>query len=71
MNILNPYLAAFVSGAVVYFYNYKGTAKGDKEKKQTNMNYVFFTSIVVFICMSLYSSNSSSLEPTLDTKFDD
>lgn len=71
MDIYNPYIASIVSGLIVYMYNYKATSKDDKTKKQTNLNYVFFTSIIVFIFMNYYNSTSSILEPTLDTKFDD
>ena len=71
MDIYNPYVASIVSGLIVYIYNYRSVGKDDKQKKQTNLNYVFFTSIIVFIFMNYYNSNNSILEPTLDTKFDD
>ena len=71
MNIYNPYIASIISGIIVYLFNYKGTKKDDKQKKQTNLNYVFFAMIIVFIFMNYYNSSSSILEPTLDSKFDD
>ena len=71
MNIYNPYVASIISGIIVYLLNYKDTKKNDKQKKQTNLNYVFFAMIIVFIFMNYYNSSSSILEPTLDSKFDD
>lgn len=71
MDIYNPYIVSIISGLMVYFYNYRSTNKDNKQNKQTNLNYVFLTSIVVFILMNYYNGNSSILEPTLDCKFDD
>lgn len=71
MDIYNPYIVSIISGLMVYFYNYRSTNKDNKQNKQTNLNYVFLTSIIVFILMNYYNGNSSILEPTLDCKFDD
>jgi len=70
MNIYNPYVAAIASGLIVYLYMYKTTEK-NKQNKQTNLNYVFLSSLIAFVGMHYYANNSIISEPTLTTKFDD
>jgi NhaP-type Na+/H+ or K+/H+ antiporter len=75
MDVYNPYVAAILSGLIVYLYTYKSNDKDgtqdNKHKKQTNLNYVFVTGLFVFIGMNYYNSNSSVIEPTMLTKYDD
>lgn len=72
MNINNPYAVSLSAGLIVYIFT-KPNKKdsNDKTKRQTNLNYVFLTSLIVFILMQYYSTNTTSLEPTLDCKFDE
>ena len=74
MNLNNPYIVSIATGLSVYLFTYNSNEKNDKnskQRKQTNLNYVFLSSIIVFLIMNFYGSNNSSLEPTLDCKFDD
>ena len=70
MDMYNPYVSAIAAGVCVYLYTYNFSNK-TKEKRQTNLNYVFLTSVLVFIMMNYYGSNTSSIEPTLSMKFDE
>lgn len=69
MNMNNPYVVSLSAGLLVYLYNKPN--KQDKIKRQTNLNYVFLTSLIVFILMQYYSTNTTSIEPTLDCKFEE
>lgn len=73
MNMYNPYVVSLSAGLIVYMLtSSKGKNEDNKTKRQTNLNYVFLTSLIVFILMQYYSTNSTStLEPTLDCKFDE
>ena len=71
MNINNPYIVSLSAGLAVYMLTKSKSKDGDKTKRQTNLNYVFLTSLIVFILMQYYSTNTVSLEPTLDCKFDE
>ena len=72
MNINNPYIVSLSAGLVVFMFTKpKNKVEGDKTKRQTNLNYVFLTSLIVFVLMQYYSTNTISLEPTLDCKFDE
>ena len=71
MNIYNPYVASITSGLIVYLYTYNFKHKSDKKNKQTNLNYVFIVSLFVFIMMNYYGANTTSIEPTLECKFDE
>lgn len=75
MELTNPYVASISAGLLVflYTYNFKSSkdAKGDKQTKQTNMNYIFLTSLVVFIGMNYYCSNTGTIEKTLQCGFDE
>ena len=71
MNINNPYIVSLSAGLIVYMMTKSKTKDGDKTKRQTNLNYVFLTSLIIFILMQYYSTNTTTLEPTLDCKFDE
>jgi len=71
MNINNPYIVSLSAGLVVYLFSKPKNKDDDKIKRQTNLNYVFLTSLIVFILMQYYSTNTTSLEPTLNCKFDE
>jgi len=67
----NPYVVSLSAGLVVYMFTKSNKIKDNKTNRQTNLNYVFLTSLIVFILMQYYSTNTTSLEPTLDCKFDE
>ena len=73
MDIYNPYIAAGVSGLLVYFYrsSFNDKTTDNKQKKHTNLNYVFITSLFVFIIMNYFSNTTTVLEPTLTSKFEE
>ena len=71
MNINNPYFISLSAGVLVYILTKPNSKDGDKTKRETNLNYVFLTSLIAFILMQYYSLNTTSLEPTLDCKFDE
>ncbi len=71
MNINNPYFISLSAGLLVYILTKPNSKDSDKTKRQTNLNYVFLTSLMTFIFMQYYSTNTVSLEPTLDCKFDE
>ena len=71
MNINNPYFISLSAGLLVYILTKPNSKDGDKSERQTNLNYVFLTSLMTFIFMQYYSTNTTSLEPTLDCKFDE
>ena len=72
MTLYNPYLVSLVAGLSVFVYTKSGKKDDTKSSKQTNLNYVFLTSLIVFILMQYYSNNAdTALEPTLDCKFDE
>ena len=71
MNINNPYIVSLSVGLGVYMLTKSSTKEVNKAKRQTNINYVFLSSLIVFIVMQYYSTNTISLEPTLDCKFDE
>ena len=67
----NPYVVSLSAGFVVYILTKSKSTDNDKTKRQTNLNYIFLTCLLVFILMQYYSTNSTTLEPTLDCKFDE
>jgi len=71
MSMYNPYVVSLSAGLVVYMFTKSNKIKDNKTNRQTNLNYVFLTSLIVFILMQYYSTNTTSLEPTLDCKFDE
>ena len=71
MNINNPYVVSLSAGLIVYMMTKSKTKDGDKVKRQTNLNYVFLSSLIVFILMQYYLTNTTAIEPTLDCKFDE
>ena len=75
MDVTNPYVVSILTGLCVYMFTVSSASKSDdkqtKQAKQTNLNYVFLSSITVFIVMHFYGSNNTELEPTLDSKFCD
>jgi len=71
MNINNPYIVSLSAGLLVYIFTKPKTKDGDKTNRQTNLNYVFLTSLIVFILMQYHSTNTTLIEPTLECKFDE
>ena len=71
MDVYNPYVTAILSGAFVYFCTYNQKSQDNKTNKQTNLNYVFLASILVFVFMNYINSNNISIEPTLNIKYDE
>ena len=71
MNMNNPYMVSLSAGLIVYMFTRPKNKEDNKTKRQTNLNYVFLTSLIVFILMQYYSTNTTSLEPTLDCKFEE
>ena len=71
MNMNNPYVISLSAGLMVYLFTKPNKKEENKSKRQTNLNYVFLTSLIVFIFMQYYSTNSTTIEPTLDCKFDE
>ena len=72
MSMYNPYLVSLSAGIGVYLLTKSKTKENKKDVRQTNLNYVFITILFVFILMKyLSTNNTTSLEPTLDCKFDE
>ena len=71
MTIYNPYAVSLSAGFLVYMFTKPNKKDNDKSKRQTNLNYVFLTSLIIFILMQYFSTNTISIEPTLDCKFDE
>lgn len=71
MSIYNPYAVSLSAGFLVYMFIKPNKKDDNKNKRQTNLNYVFLTSLLIFILMQYFSNNTTSIEPTLDCKFDE
>ena len=72
MSMYNPYLVSLSAGIGVYLLTKSKTKENKKDVRQTNLNYVFITILFIFILMKyLSTNNTTSLEPTLDCKFDE
>lgn len=72
MNTYNPYIVSLSVGFFVFMLTKSSNKKDEnKTKRQTNLNYVFLASLSVFILMQYFSTNTTSIEPTLDCKFDE
>ena len=71
MDKYNPYIVAIATGFIVYILGSQKQNMQDsksKEKKQTNINYVFMASVLTFIVANMYNGNSSD-EPTMKVPF--